>query len=109
MAPNHPSRQSLVVEHGAEEALRVSEERLRLATRGAGIGIFDHDAFVDRVLQSPEAYALLGVADGTRGRLADFIAIIHRDDRARVAATIAAALNPHGSGTLDEEFRIIRV
>ena len=109
MAPNHPSRQSSVVAHGAEEALRVSEERLRLATRGAGIGIFDYDAVADRCLQSPDAYHLLGAAGETRAKLADFIAIIHRDDRARVAAAIAAALDPHGSGVLDEEFRILRV
>jgi PAS domain S-box-containing protein len=109
MGPNHSSRQSSVVAHGAEEALRVSEERLRLATRGAGIGIFDYDAVADRCIQSPEAYDLLGAAGGTRARLADFIAIVHRDDRARVAAAIAAALDPHGSGVLDEEFRILRV
>src|SRR5262245_56525629 len=109
MTPNHPSRQSTVVARGAEEALRVSEERLRLATRGAGIGIFDYDAIGDRCLQSPEAYDLLGVAGGTRAKLADFISIVHRDDRARVAAAIAAALDPHGSGVLNEEFRILRV
>src|SRR5215475_678885 len=111
MAPNDPSlREPPVVERGgAEEALRISEERLRLATRGAGIGIFDYDASADRCLQSPEAYALLGVAGGTRARLADFIAIIHRDDRTRVAAAIAAALDPQGAGVLDEEFRILRV
>src|SRR5262245_32438584 len=111
MMPNDPSRHPLpVVERGgAEDALRVSEERLRLATRGAGIGIFDYDAVADRCLHSPAAYDLLGVAGGTRARLADFIAIIHLDDRARVAAAIAAALDPHGAGVLDEEFRILRV
>jgi PAS domain S-box-containing protein len=111
MTPHDPSRQALpVVEgSGAEEALRVSEERLRLAIRGAGLGIFDYDPVADRSHQSPEADALLGVASGTRARLADFIAIIHRDDQARVAAAIAAALDPHGAGVLDEEFRILRV
>ena len=111
MSPIDPSRHGppVVERSGAEEALRVSEERLRLATRGAGIGIFDYDAVADRCLQSPEAYALLGVAGGTRPRLADFIAIIHRDDRARVAAAIAAALDPQGAGMLDEEFRILHV
>src|SRR5262245_11873187 len=111
MSPTDPSRHGppVVERGGAEEALRVSEERLRLATRGAGIGIFDYDAVADRCLQSPEAYALLGVAGRTRARLADFIAIIHRDDRARVAAAIAAALDPQGAGVLDEEFRILRV
>jgi len=111
MTPHDPSRHAPPVREGggAEEALRISDERLRLAIRGAGIGIFDYDAVADRCLQSPEAYALLGVAGGTRARLADFIAIIHRDDRARVAAAIAAALDPHGAGVLDEEFRILRV
>src|SRR5262245_4667715 len=111
MTPNDPNRHGrAVVTHGdPEEALRVSEERLRLATRGAGIGIFDYDAVGDRCLQSPEAYDLLGVAGGTRAKLADFISIVHRDDRARVAAAIAAALDPHGSGVLNEEFRILRV
>jgi len=111
MTPDDANRHgpSIVERGGPEEALRVSEERLRLATRGAGIGIFDYDAAADCCLQSPEAYELLGVAGGTRPRLADFIAIIHRDDRARVAAAIAAALDPHGAGVLDEEFRISRV
>jgi PAS domain-containing protein len=98
-----------VVEGGAEEALRISEERLRLAIHSAGIGIFDYDPVADRSLQSPEADALLGVAAGTRARLADFLAIIHRDDHARVAAAIAAALDAQGAGVLDEEFRIVRV
>jgi len=110
MTPDDPSRHlpSVVQRGGAPEALRVSEERLRLAVRGAGIGIFDYDPVADRFHQSPEADALLGVAGGTRASLADFIAIIHRDDQARVAAAIAAALDPHGAGVLDEEFRILR-
>ena len=111
MTPNDPSRHipPVIERGGPAEALRVSEERLRLATRGAGIGIFDYDPVADRWLQSPEAYDLLGVAAGTRAKVADFIAIIHRDDQARVAAAIAAALDPHGTGVLDEEFRILRV
>jgi PAS domain S-box-containing protein len=111
MTPNDPScpAPSVVERDGAEEALRISEERLRLATRAAGIGIFDYDAVADRCLQSPEAYTLLGGASGTRATLEDFIAIIHRDDRARIAAAIAAALDPDGAGVLDEEFRILRV
>ena len=111
MTPNDPSRHAppVIERGGPSEALHVSEERLRLAIRGAGIGIFDYDPVADRCLQSPDAYDLLGVAAGTQARVADFIAIIHRDDQARVAAAIAAALDPHGAGVLDEEFRILRV
>jgi PAS domain S-box-containing protein len=112
MTPNDPSRHApSVVERrdGAEQARRINEEPLRLATRAAGIGTFEYDVVADRCLQSPEAYALLGVAAPTRTRLTDFIAIIHRDDQMRVAAAIATALDPDGPGVLDEEFRIVRV
>ena len=89
--------------------LRASEERIRLATRSAGIGIFDYDVVNDRCVQSEETYAMLGVHGTERGRLANFIAIIVPSDRARVTAAIASAFDPNGAGLLDQEFRIRRV
>jgi PAS domain S-box-containing protein len=48
-----------------EEALRASEERLRLALEAATAGSFDWDMASGAVVWSPEHFALLGVAPGS--------------------------------------------
>lgn len=48
-----------------EAALRVSEERLSLAQRAAGIGVFDWDMTVDRVSWTVEQERLFGLEVGT--------------------------------------------
>jgi len=49
----------------AEEALRVSEERLRLAARASGLGIADYDLVTGDVHWSPELREMVGMpADG---------------------------------------------
>ncbi len=91
-----------------QEALRASEERFKLATQSAGVGVFDRDVTTDRGLWSPEVYRLLGVPEGRPTTWAEALAFCHPDDRARVEGAMAAALDPRGSGAFAEEFRIRR-
>ncbi|MGH9769471.1 MAG: PAS domain S-box protein [Blastocatellia bacterium] len=75
----------------AEENLREREERLRLASRAAGLGVFEWDVPTDRaVWENDRMYEIFGHtrADGTlsRARLAE--KYIHPDD----VATFAQAL-----------------
>jgi PAS domain S-box-containing protein len=92
-----------------QEALRASEERFKLATQSAGVGVFDRDVTTDQGLWSPEVYRLLGISGGPRPTTwAEALDFCHPDDRARVDGAMAAALDPRGSGAFAEEFRIRR-
>jgi diguanylate cyclase (GGDEF)-like protein/PAS domain S-box-containing protein len=75
----------------AEQALRVSEERLRLAFLASNTGLFDWNLETGETMYSPASDAL-----GNSGEtaVADFAALearVHADDRAR----LRAALNDH--------------
>jgi PAS domain S-box-containing protein len=73
----------------AEEALRESEERLRLALDAGRCGVWDWDLQKDRVTWSDLIYEFHGLAPGTfGGRVEDFAALIHPEDRERVAEAI---------------------
>src|SRR5204863_481656 len=57
---------------------------------------------------SPEVRLILGVPEGRLTTLAAALDFCDPEDRARVEWAIAAALDPRGSGTFAEEFRIRR-
>jgi PAS domain S-box-containing protein len=89
----------------AETALRASEERLRLAQEGAGIGIWDRDAATDRVTVAPGFYRRYGLDPATMTTYAEYERLIHPEDRAKVEAgrwTALAAGEP-----IDLEFRVV--
>jgi PAS domain S-box-containing protein len=68
----------------AQDALRVSEERLQLAAQGAGIGIWEVDLRTGVGFWSAEAVALFG-CDRSRFTATDWMEAVHPDDRARAA------------------------
>jgi PAS domain S-box-containing protein len=92
----------------AEEALRNSEERLRLAAQTARIGVFDYDNAAKRTLWSPELCALFGVPVGTITAISDVLTLVHPDDQARFLEGVRTATDPLGDGSLSDEFRIYR-
>ena len=92
----------------AEQALRISEERLRQALRVARIGIFDHDHLADAVYWSPRLKEILGWSPVEPGGLPEFIQLIHPEDLERIKTEIRGALDPEGDGLWDVEHRIVR-
>jgi PAS domain S-box-containing protein len=92
----------------AEEALRQSEERLRQAVRVSNLGIFDHDHLTGTFYWSPEERAIHGWEAERAPTLAEFVAMLHPEDRERIAAAICRAHDPAGDGLFDVEQRIIR-
>jgi PAS domain S-box-containing protein len=69
----------------AEEKLRASEERLRLAQWAARIGTFDLNMRTGVNVWTPETEAMYGLPPGTfGGTLAAFENLIHPDDRERM-------------------------
>jgi two-component system sensor kinase FixL len=91
-----------------ENALRTSEERLRLAKHAAGLGIFDRD-LISGILhwdeRSREFWGLEPEEDVTYEK---FLEGIHPEDRAARQAAIDRALDPTGNGEYQAEFRVIR-
>lgn len=76
-----------------ETELAASEERLRVATEGPGIGTYDTDLSTGEAIWSPKAFELLGLppAPGGRGRYDIWRSCIHPDDLERVEAAHAEA------------------
>jgi PAS domain S-box-containing protein len=86
---------SIVERRQAENALRLSEERLRLAlTAAQGVGIWDWDVPNDRVYTDAKFAALLvdPAKAITGSSFAEFTRNIHPDDRERVGQIIDQAL-----------------
>ena len=85
----------------AEQALRESEQRFRLATQAGKMYSFEWNVATDRVVRSVEHADILGVAGPLRLTHQQFVDKIHPDDRARFTATIAGLSpeNPIGEVT----------
>ena len=72
-----------------EEALRRSDERLALAVRGLGAGIWDWDIRTGTVYYAPRWKAMLGLSETeVSGHFHERETRIHPDDRARALETL---------------------
>jgi PAS domain S-box-containing protein len=87
--------------------LRDSERRLEAAQRVAHVGWWERDYQTAQVLLSDEASRIFGVEPVDmpqwHGR---WLSLIHPDDRARISATLDAALQ--GGPRYDVEYRVVR-
>jgi len=90
------------------EALRESEERLRLALAGARLGTYDVDIEKEEIYCSPELREICGLDGSEPLNASAVIHLIHPADREATRARILRALNGEANGRYDAEFRIIR-
>jgi len=89
----------------AEEALRDSEERLRLAVDGARLGTWRWKLESNEIEGSPLSFALIGLPPNTKFNFALFRATVHPDDRTRVDEALRRTLA--GQSEYDVEYRTI--
>jgi PAS domain S-box-containing protein len=90
-----------------DEQLRLSQERVRLASESAGISTWEWDIRRNTVIWSPEVYRIFGLNESESGMSFDqFLARIHDDDRQRVRKAIEAAVSGHND--FSSEFRVDR-
>jgi two-component system, LuxR family, sensor kinase FixL len=89
-----------------EEALRASEERLRLAQEAAGLGSFEWDTATGEGRASELAFRIFGLPCTDRFGRYERAGLIHSDDRRAVDAHLAAAAAGEREGTI--ELRVIR-
>jgi len=115
----------------AEQTLRESEQRLRLATQAGRMYAYDWDAATNVVVRSSEHVKILGLTEPLDFSQQQFVDKVHPDDRPKFLAAVAGltpenptgevtyrALAPDGSlvwlksngcGFFDAEGRLLRV
>ena len=93
--------------HRAEQELRESERRLRLATEIGKVGVWDWDIVHDTVNWTESLYSMHGVAR-SEGPLTvqAFQRLIHPDDRASVEQALRSSLEE--AQPYEMEFRAVR-
>ncbi|MFC4173489.1 CHASE domain-containing protein [Microvirga sp. GCM10011540] len=91
--------------HRAEEGLRESEERLRLALEAGRLGTWELDLGTKRRLLSPRSAEIFGVPADELLDLSTWQAVIHPDDRGRVTSAFQEALE--GRVLYRAEFRVL--
>jgi PAS domain S-box-containing protein len=98
-------------ELSTEQALRDSEERLRLVRRATGLGMYEIDWVARRRYWSPELRALLRVPDDLDINTdTDLLERIVPDAmRAAFRDKLRASLAPDGGGDYEDEHRITRL
>ncbi len=91
----------------AVRALQQSEERLRLATEGVGLGTWETDLASGTTRWSQSQFRMFGVPATPDGRLPfeTLRALVHPDDRPRLNAEFERAL---GGAPYRPEFRVRR-
>lgn len=99
--------QDVTNRRSAEEKMRESEARLRLATSSGKVGVWDWDVVADRVTWTDSLYGMHGVdRESFGGTGAAFVALIHPDDRRPVERAIQSSLQHDVPYEL--EFRLVR-
>ena len=73
----------------AEQALRESEERFRLAAQAGKMFAYEWDALTDMVVRSAESGQILGTDDPAQVTGQQTLAAVHPDDRERLQAAIS--------------------
>lgn len=93
----------------AENDLRASELRLRLAVSSLGLGMFERDLVTGETTRSPRMWEIFGLPQGNAPRdLHGLYEYLHPDDRPRIIREVEAAIADPARETLELEFRILR-
>jgi PAS domain S-box-containing protein len=89
-----------------EERLARLLERLELAARAGGLGVWDWDPVTDEAAWDERVYELFGIPRGVRVTYERWLSAIHPEDRAVCTDTVRRALD--GEIPYDIEFRVVR-
>ncbi len=90
----------------AEDALRESEQRLRLVLEGARMGRWEWDLQDDGGVWCERMYELLGLDGAVPARMKTFFDLVHPGDRLALEESVQETLA--GSDSLHAEFRVVR-
>jgi len=86
--------------------LRMSTERLDLALRSSGVGTWDWSVVENSIIWDDFIHPLFGLEPGSfPGRYEAFLALLHPEDRERVAQEVAAAVDKDAA--YNTEYQVI--
>jgi PAS domain S-box-containing protein len=89
------------------DELETASTRLRLALDAGAIGTWDYDLAAGVLTWDAKCRELFGVGPDTEIGYSLFLEHVHPDDRARVDATVRAALDPGSNGQYYSEYRTL--
>jgi PAS domain S-box-containing protein len=90
----------------AEEALRASEERLRLAVQAGKMFAYEWDVATDLLVRSAESAKILGIPEAEPLTGQEVLAKVHPDDRERLVAAVTG-FSPE-KPSLEITYRMLR-
>ncbi|QRK13377.1 PAS domain-containing protein [Archangium violaceum] len=99
--------QDITARKAASDALRSSEDRLRLAVRAADLGTWDFNPVTGVLRWDGRCRALFGLTQEAEVTYDTFLEGIHPEDRERTHAAVQRALQPGSGGDYDSEFRAL--
>ncbi|HEY1014957.1 MAG TPA: PAS domain S-box protein [Herpetosiphonaceae bacterium] len=91
----------------AEEAIRLSEERLRLALESADVGTWDFRPLTGRLTWDARCKQLFGLPPDAEIDYGVFLSGLHPDDRELTDQVVQAALDPATGGGYAIEYRTV--
>ncbi len=90
-----------------EEALRYSEENLRLAVEATDLGMWDYDVATGKLIWNQRLKELYGLAPQAEVDFESYVAGVHPEDRDRILGIYREALGSEGSGRFGFEHRTV--
>ena len=93
----------------AEEALRQSEDRLRMAIESAQLGTWDWNLITNKLTWDEGCKAMFGLPPEAETSIEVFLEGLHPDDRERLKQVVQESLNPASGGSYDVEYRTIGI
>lgn len=98
--------QDITARKQAEDLIVALKERMELAIKVGGVGIWDMKAYDQKFIWDDQMYALYGLErNGFDGSIERWLSLIHPDDVDRVLAEWQQAVD--GQGLFESEFRIV--
>ncbi|HVG07683.1 MAG TPA: ATP-binding protein [Thermoanaerobaculia bacterium] len=91
----------------ADEALHDSQERLRMAVEGTGLGTWDFNPVTGRLTWSERCKEIHGLPPDAEIDYSEYLVRIHPEDWDRVHQAMQEAMDPASQGAYEVEYRAV--